>query len=331
MTVASWIAPLLDALARGEAAMLVHVAGNRGSAPREPGARMLVTDGGLFGTIGGGELEHWAIRQARQLLPDGGAALADRALGPELGQCCGGAVTLAFEPFEPADREWLERLAVAAAGASPVVRTIAIGRNGTVRRGWEKRDEAPADEVAIRPEADRLTLQEWVNHSGEALYLFGAGHVGRAVIGAVAPLGFSVTWIDGRADAFPAEVPAVVRTRSLALPELAVGEAPPGAFYLVMTHSHPLDEEVCAAILARGDFAYLGLIGSATKRARFRSRLKRRGIAAAALERLTCPVGLPEIKGKEPAVIAASVAADLLVRREARRALRPAAAPADAA
>jgi xanthine dehydrogenase accessory factor len=331
MAVASWIAPLLDALARGEPAMLVHVAVIRGSAPREPGARMLVTNGDLFGTIGGGELEHWAIGKARQLLPGGGAGLAERALGPELGQCCGGAVTLAFEPFEPADLEWLERLAAAAAGASPVARTMAIGRNGTIRRAWEMRDETPAEEVAIRPDADGLAFREWINPAGEALYLFGAGHVGRAVIRAVAPLGFSVTWIDGRADAFPADVPAGVRTRSLALPELAVEEAPPGAFYLVMTHSHPLDEEVCAAILARGDSAYLGLIGSATKRARFRTRLQRRGIPEAALDRLTCPIGLPEIKGKEPAVIAASVAADLLVRREARRALRPAAAPADAA
>ena len=331
MAVASWIAPLLESLGRGEPAVLVHVAAVRGSAPREAGARMLVTAARIAGTIGGGELEHQAIRQARELLTAARAAVVDRALGPQLGQCCGGAVTLAFEPFAPGDLGWLERLAAAAAGPLPVLRTVAIGRAGTMRRDWRMADEAPAETVTVRREADGLLIREWLNPAGEPLFLFGAGHVGRAMVRAVEPLGFAVTWVDGRADAFPAEVPAGVRTCSLAMPELAVAEAPTGAFYLVMTHSHPLDEEVCAAILARGDFAYLGLIGSATKRARFVSRLRRRGLAEPALERITCPVGLAGIEGKEPAVIAASVAADLLMRRQARRALRPAAAPADAA
>ncbi|HEX2255982.1 MAG TPA: xanthine dehydrogenase accessory protein XdhC [Afifellaceae bacterium] len=319
-----WIQPLLDALHRGEPAVLVHVAAVHGSAPREAGARMLVMAARASGTIGGGELEHQAIRQARELLGAGAAALSDRALGPELGQCCGGAVTLAFEPFAPEDCGWLERLAVAAAGARPLVRTIAFGRAGAFERDWQVVDEAPAEETVIRRVAGGFLIREWVNPAGEALFLFGAGHVGRAVVRAVEPLGFAVTWVDGRADAFPSDVPAGVRTSSLAMPELAVADAPPGAFYLVMTHSHPLDEEVCATVLGRGDFAFLGLIGSATKRARFLGRLRRRGIAAAALERLTCPIGLPDIKGKEPAVIAASVAADLLLRREARRQLRPA-------
>lgn len=103
---------------------------------------------------------------------------------------------------------------------------------------------------------------------------------------------------------------------ALAMPELAVDEAPPGTTFLVMTHSHPLDEAICEAILRRGDFAYLGLIGSASKRARFIRRLGEAGIDGAELERLVCPIGLASIESKEPAAIAASVAADLLVRRE---------------
>lgn len=326
----SWIAPLLDGLGRGEPAMLVHVAAVRGSAPREAGARMLVSEAGLFGTIGGGELEHEAIRHARQLLAGGRAAVADRALGPQLGQCCGGAVTLAFEPFAPADRAWLEKLAGAASEPRPVIRTVAISRSGAMRRDWRLAGGDVADNLTIRAEGDTIHVCERVNPPGEALWLFGAGHVGRAVVRAVAPLGFAVTWVDGRADAFPPNVPDGVRTLSLAMPELIVDEAPPGAYALVMTHSHPLDEEICAAFLARGDFAYLGLIGSATKRARFLSRLRRRGIEPEALARLTCPIGLPQVKGKEPTIIAASVAADLLIRRQERQALEPAAAAADA-
>jgi xanthine dehydrogenase accessory factor len=330
MPLVSWIAPLLDALGRGEPAVLTHVAAVRGSAPRETGAKMLVLESAISGTIGGGELEHQAIHRARQLLAGGGAAVADQALGPQLGQCCGGAVTLAFEPFALADRAWLERLAAAAAEPRPVVRTVAISRSGAMRRDWQLPEEAVAADMSIGAEVDTIVIRERVNPPADPLWLFGAGHVGRAVAGALAPLGFAVTWVDGRADAFPPDLPAGVRTLSLAMPELIVDEAPPGAAYLVMTHSHALDEEICAAVLARGDFAYLGLIGSATKRTRFVSRLKARGLAPAALRRLTCPIGLPEIRGKEPATIAASVAADLLIRRQERQAFAPAAVPADA-
>src|SRR5688500_9135735 len=96
-----WLAPLAEALARGEAAMLVHVVELKGSGPREAGAQMLVTDTALVGTIGGGELEHVAILKGREWLGAGRAGLLHLALGPELNQCCGGAVTLALEPFAP--------------------------------------------------------------------------------------------------------------------------------------------------------------------------------------------------------------------------------------
>ncbi len=294
--------------------MLVHVVGLKGSGPREVGAQMLVTEAGLSGTIGGGELEHSATRKARELLASGKAGLLVFALGPELNQCCGGAVTLAFEPFASADRAWLGKLAAAAGGPEPVFRTLRFETAGALSRHWSAGGEGPDYSAAVTGSA--AEIRERVNPAIQALWLFGAGHVGRAVASAVAPLGFAVTWIDGRAGHFPDAIPAGVRTLALAMPELAVDEAPENGMFLVMTHSHPLDEAICEAVLRRQDFAYLGLIGSRTKRARFQKRLKGKDILPEQLARLTCPIGLPEITSKEPASIAASVAADLLMRRE---------------
>jgi xanthine dehydrogenase accessory factor len=310
----AWIAPLIEALDRGEGAMLVHVADLKGSGPREVGAQMLVSESGMSGTIGGGELEHTAIRRARELLAVSRAAMSPYALGPELSQCCGGAVTLAFEPFAPADRVWLGKLLAAASIPVPVVRTVRLDFTGGLRRGWSEGEAGP-DYLANLADGV-LLITERINPTRHALWLFGAGHVGRAVARAVAPLGFSITWIDGRAGHFPDPPPPGVRTLELAMPELAADEAPESAWFLVMTHSHPLDEAICEAVLRRGDFRYLGLIGSKSKRARFRKRLAAAGITRDKLDQMTCPIGLPQIRSKEPAAIAASVAADLLIRRE---------------
>ena len=303
--------------------MLVHVVALKGSGPREVGAQMLVTETGLSGTIGGGELERSAILKARELLESGRAGLIRYALGPELNQCCGGSVTLAFEPFAPADRAWAKKLAAASEEPEPVFRTLRIEAAGMLRRGRAESGQG-ADFTAIFT-GDAVEFRERLNPPAPALWLFGAGHVGRAVAYAVAPLGFAITWIDGRAGYFPEPAPAGVKALELAMPELAVDEAPPGTTFLVMTHSHPLDEAVCEAVLRRDDFAYLGLIGSATKRARFVKRLREAGIPPSQLDRLTCPIGLPGTRSKEPAAIAASVAADLLIRRERRMASKDAA------
>jgi xanthine dehydrogenase accessory factor len=333
----AWLPALLDILARGEAAMLVHVAALRGSGPREAGAQMLVAEGGIAGTIGGGELERAAILAAREFLRTNRSGVLDLALGPELNQCCGGAVTLAFEAFAPADRAWVEKLCRAAAEPTPLFRTVRFDGAGRFRRdvsrGGEgedfsaevgtpsRKDERQATSPS-RDAARSLVIRERLNPSRDAVWLFGAGHVGRAVVNALVPLGFDLVWIDGRAGQFPDPAPSGVRTLSLAMPELIVDEAPPGAFFLVMTHSHPLDEAICEAVLRRGDFAYLGLIGSKTKRARFVRQLGEAGIDGRLLSRLTCPIGLAEIRSKEPAAIAAGVAADLLMRRDARQQAR---------
>lgn len=310
-----WMKPLAAALERGEAAMLVHVVGLSGSAPREAGAQMLVTETDIVGTIGGGQLEHSAEQAAREHLGTGRAGLIRWALGPELGQCCGGTVTLAFEPFAPADLAWIRKLIQASDEPEPVFRTMRLDEAGNLRRDWSAQRGGETVFTATLA-GGRLILRERVNAPAQAVWLFGAGHVGRAVAKALAPLDFAVTWIDGRQGQFPAEIPDGVRTMELAMPELAVEEAPAGTIFLVMSHSHPLDEAICEAVLKRGDFGYLGLIGSDTKAKLFRRRLAAAGAPATALDRLVCPIGLPAIQGKDPAVIAASVAADLVIRTE---------------
>jgi xanthine dehydrogenase accessory factor len=315
----AWLLPLAEALQRGEAAVLVHLAELRGSGPREPGAQMLVTEGGVVGTIGGGELEHQATLKARELLQTGRAALLRLALGPELNQCCGGSVILAIEPFAPADLNWVRKLISAAEQPEPVFRTLHLDQAGNMRRDWNVGGSGRAANFAVTAAATRLVIRERMNEPATPLWLFGAGHVGRAVAPALLPLGFAFTWIDGRAGQFPDPPLPGVRQLALAMPELIVDEAAPGTFFLVMTHSHPLDEAICEAVLRRDDFAYLGLIGSATKRARFVKRLGEAGLPPSTLARLVCPIGLPSIRSKEPSAIAASVAADLLIRREAVR------------
>jgi xanthine dehydrogenase accessory factor len=160
---------------------------------------------------------------------------------------------------------------------------------------------------------DACYLIETIRPALHHLYLFGAGHVGKAVVRALQGLPFQITWIDSRAGVFPDDLPPHVLTVQSDAPVSEVDKAPVGALFLVMTHSHPLDLEICARVLQRNDVAYLGLIGSETKRARFAGRLRAIGIPPQALARLTCPIGVPGIAGKEPAVIAASVAAQLLI------------------
>lgn len=256
-TAAAW-------LAAGTPAVLVEVTEALGSAPREAGTRMLVSARRCDGTIGGGHLELKAIERARRLLAAGewDPQSAHYPLGPALGQCCGGAVTLGFSVLD-------------------------------------------AKAVAAWPlAAPRFHLQ-----------LYGAGHVGRAIVRALAPLNVRVDWIDERDEEFPPddELPAHTRKLAVDAPEAEVREAPRGAFYLVLTHRHDLDQRLAEAILRRGDFAFFGLIGSQTKRARFIHRFEAMGISAEAIARMTCPIGLAGVEGKEPEVIAATVAAQLLL------------------
>ena len=172
---------------------------------------------------------------------------------------------------------------------------------------------------------DGCYVVETIRPAFDHLYLFGAGHVGRAVVRALQGLPFRISWVDSRGGIFPDDLPPHVRAVQSPAPADDVDNAPAGALFLVMTHSHPLDLEICARVLQRNDVAYLGLIGSETKRARFAGRLRAIGIPPQALARLTCPIGIPGIAGKEPAVIAASVAAQLLIVAGRRQAVASAA------
>jgi xanthine dehydrogenase accessory factor len=197
------MAPLAEALGRGEAAMLVHVAELKGSGPREAGAQMLVTERAATGTIGGGELEHSAMLKARELLETGRAALVRYALGPELSQCCGGSVTLAFEPFAPADLAWLDKLMRAAADPAPVFRTLRLDESGNLRRDWSAGGGRREGDFAATLAGGRLIVRERVNPPAQAVWLFGAGHVGRAVAAALHPLGFALTGSTAAPASFP--------------------------------------------------------------------------------------------------------------------------------
>lgn len=142
--------------------------------------------------------------------------------------------------------------------------------------------------------------------------LFGAGHVGQALVGVLAQVDCDLTWIDSREQQFPASLPANARIEFSEAPQQEVAAAPPGAFYLVMTHSHALDLAIVERILRRGDAGFVGLIGSRTKRVTFERRLRGKGFAEPLINSLVCPIGVSGITGKAPGVIAVAVVAQLL-------------------
>lgn len=297
---------LLSLIERDGMAALVTVAKAEGSTPREAGARMIVRkDGSISGSIGGGPLEWNAIDAAKILLEKGrGAEWKSVPLGPEIDQCCGGRADILHEVFSRQDRPWIETLAAAEAdemftsatrvGDGPYIRSIV---------------------PEALPESVRHAAGVLSEHFGEAkttLLLFGAGHVGRALVKALQDLPFAVRWIDSRTDAFADDENGIVS----ALPESELRDAPDNSFVLMMTHSHALDLALVTAALEDARFAYVGLIGSATKRALFEKRLAEFGVPPDKIASLVCPIGVPGISGKSPAVIATAVAAELLQKRE---------------
>jgi xanthine dehydrogenase accessory factor len=304
----------LDALlAQRSPAILVTVARAEGSVPREAGAKMLVTASGLADTIGGGHLEFVAAAVAREMLAQPAHELAAQRrlqrlpLGPTLGQCCGGVAFLAFERVDAASHAHFAAIRDSLARNRPALRRLpldsaappSLADDAADTHLWQDAHGARWLADACRPPAARL-------------YLFGAGHVGAAIVQAMAALPCRITWIDEREDMFPASLPANVTVEVTDTPEALIAAAPDDACYLVMTHSHALDQALAEAILRRERIGWFGLIGSATKRVQFERRLQQRGIAAPRLADMVCPIGIQGIAGKEPAVIAIAVAAQLL-------------------
>jgi xanthine dehydrogenase accessory factor len=332
-----WIRSLAAQGAAGTRAVLVTVVAAKGSVPRAPGTRMIVTAEAIHGTIGGGHLEYKAIDIARGLIAGCGARALHRfPLGASLGQCCGGVAQLLFEPVE-GHAAWLEAIVrLQAEGAACVLvtpvrgdaaeerlvvtATTAFGTLGSVVQDGEATALA---RMALGESGDpRLStlggaagvevFVDVLRPPDLCVVLFGAGHVGRAVVRALSGIRCRLTWIDTRDDCFPAATPDNVECVATDTPEAEIAAAPAGAYFLVMTHSHALDEVLAERILARGDFAYFGLIGSVSKRRQFEKRMEARGMPRTRFAAMTCPIGIAGITGKEPEVIAIAVAAELL-------------------
>lgn len=369
-----WIADLRRSLAQHQTAILVSVARADGSTPRDAGAKMVVTASSTFQTIGGGHLEWRAIDIAREMLrlgadkhdgpvpPFAQQRLERLSLGPSLGQCCGGAVTLAFERIAEPDRAWLDALAQRLADGLTSIRQVSfapddgvgnsvgnnIGRNGNdATRVTLRAEEAPFGDVAGRdhsnaavptsapmpphvPAAETTssrtsllwdgtgfddnaaTLTETLAPPALQVVVLGAGHVGCALVRILQTLPCRVIWADERdAPRLGQSIPDIDVTL-FDTPDTVIDQAPSGACFVVMTHSHALDQQLCERILRRGDYRYFGLIGSDTKRVQFERRLAARGIAPEQLARMICPIGVPGIADKAPEVIAVAVAAELL-------------------
>ncbi|UNG17642.1 xanthine dehydrogenase accessory protein XdhC [Stutzerimonas zhaodongensis] len=251
MSNTAWIDALADLQHQGEPCVLVTIIEERGSTPRNAGSKMVVSRERLYDTIGGGHLEYKAQQIAREMLENRSrnTRLERFSLGASLGQCCGGATVLLFEP---------------------------MGQ--------------PQAHIAV----------------------FGAGHVGRALVPLLASLPCKVRWIDSRESEFPAQIPAGVEKVVNDDVVDEVENMPAGSYFIVMTHNHQLDLELTAAILARNDFTYYGLIGSKSKRAKFEHRLRDRGFQPERVQRMRCPMGIAEVKGKLPVEIAVSIAGEVI-------------------
>ncbi len=326
-----WIDELCDLTAAGEQAVLVTVAGIRGSAPREIGAKMIVTATETIGTIGGGQLEYQSTRAAVNMLGDHDSQLRSFPLGSSLGQCCGGVVEILFEPVADGLPAWLRDLGTLHGQREPAVIATRISRSDpakivvTAKQVFGSDVEQAAAPLVTR--ARRILAQDPVTtRDVQEFYepvvvpdlniaVFGAGHVGTAVVAALSGLDCNLRWVDSRAKMFR-HVPANVRAIDAPEPALEVAAMPPGSFYLVMTHSHAIDFDVCDRILRRRDARYCGLIGSLSKRRRFEKRLRQQGMTQALIDQLICPIGVDGITGKKPAEIAVAAAADILRVRE---------------
>lgn len=278
-----WLAALAQRLGQGLPQVLVTVVRTQGSTPRDVGARMWVGTDFIVDTIGGGHLEWKAIALARMML-EGTVrenALERFPLGPGLGQCCGGVVWLMFEYFDNDDASWCARTARTLARGGSVTRTISLAGHDIVDV-WSP----PPVQIVV----------------------CGAGHIGTHIVKLLGDLPFQVTWLDPRAcwpDAIPGNV-RVVQGDADDVPDM-----PDNACWLILTHNHALDLAIIDAVFRHKAFAFLGLIGSRSKKARFVSRLAQRH-PQELVKRMVCPIGVVQTSSKLPAAIAVSVVAQLL-------------------
>ncbi|MDB5554813.1 MAG: xdhC [Rhizobium sp.] len=251
-------------LAQSGPSILIEVTATKGSVPRDTGTFMLVSDTGIWGTIGGGNLEFAAIDKAGGMLASGAQSEKMRiTLGPDSGQCCGGVVEL----------------------------------------GLSVADDAAASRLKVRLTNEKLAFPD--------VYLFGAGHVGRALAVALKPLPLHTVVVETRREELDGLDPDI-ETRLAAMPESLLRDVRPGGAVVILTHDHALDFLIGAEALKRDDLAYVGMIGSKTKRGVFSNWLIREGYDDDMIDGLVLPIGGRKLRDKRPEVIAALVAAELL-------------------
>ena len=305
-----WVKTLHELIDNDEPLILVTVVNVEGSAPRSSGSRMLVLKDRIIETIGGGNLEMQVIALARTMLngqDEKDYRLELYGLGPALQQCCGGAVTISFEKIT-ALPHWLT-LSLNYLDNDACILVSHFDESTVAREFFDSiTDFHQIDESQV--------LIEKFNPLTPDVVVFGAGHVGSALVGVLAGLPFKIHWVDERSELFPKTLPSQVQQYSNAPWAELMKRLPDNALNIVMTHSHELDEDICFEYLNAKSFYLLGLIGSKTKRARFLHRLRDRGIAQEQLNRLTCPIGVAEVTGNTPPEIAIAVAAQLLGIRD---------------
>ena len=337
-----WIEELRNVIESGGDCAIVTIAGSRGSVPRDAGAKMIVTPSETIGTIGGGQLEYQCARSAFERLGQGRRAAATMRrfpLGSAMGQCCGGVVEVLTEPLSGLSPEFRRELLDLYDSREPFVVATSESAKALItvtdqyprktfsdffvdqaRRLLLQRHESA---VAVRDTNSKVLLEP-VIESAFHIAVFGAGHVGTAVVSMLAGIRCAVRWIDPRRHVFPKWACGNIVAIESSCPTEEVAAMPEQCFYLVTTHSHALDYDICAAILDRGDFAYCGLIGSKSKRRRFEKLMRQRGMPKTRVARLNCPIGLSGIAGKAPQEIAVGVVAEFLILRDAASAAHPA-------
>jgi len=333
----NWIQTLRRLQQQHIPAVMVTVASTIGSTPREPGAKMIVTSQQIYGTIGGGNLEHQACTIARSQLGSPEPEKLKRfPLGAGLGQCCGGLVNLMFEPVldsyswvsaaaELQGQDWVRVVPIKAHTSDEDSLHMIFTADQLAEEICDSTENSEIIQTAKSMlQGSQKTALHQPGSSTEGLFfdvsrkadfrliLFGAGHVGRALVNTLRDLPIQISWIDSRDDQFPAQTADNVECICSDTPEAEVDAAHASSYFLVMTHDHALDQSIAEQILKRDDFAYFGLIGSASKRRLFETRMHRRGVEKQRFKRMICPIGVDGIDSKQPAAIAISVAAELL-------------------
>ncbi len=308
-----WVHAAFDIASRQSRCILIFIANDEGSTPREKGVWALVGEDDCHGTLGGGEVERMAIADARDLLANRKTwqrFTEQFKLGPDLGQCCGGVMTMLFEPVDASSIDWLREAKEQIGGGYILIPSS---------------EPAALPRVVTGPVPDNLYGSvglhiQALDDDRPLIVLYGGGHVGRAIAAMAAQLPVRLDVVDERLEALT-EIPRAgnVKTIHRESPPSHAKTLDNADAVLIMTHNHGLDYRLCQMLLGKPEISYLGLIGSATKAARFRSGLSKEGFKPDVVDHLTCPIGAAGPSGKEPGIIAIAALNEIIHVISARR------------